>query len=553
MINSLSKDSHITQYHRFYNSGYDSNQKNTGTNVSKSAPSYNQTITVRKPAEISFSGFSGPEMARDPEFVKFINEVKTTIGNSPKLGKVKKFIFSAIESLEGNSKFSNEEINKFITNEENKKYLNTLINNLDNTVKGKYETQYDKFSSRRKHDERNDIMKAAVDGVFGLEQPNRRFYNSKRVQQFLEIATDHKTVFGAFFALVLTCTLRPLAIMATPADKKNADDKKYASAHSISSGMIGFLISLGFLSPFAIATNKLMDTEKYNKDFKIIKEGSYLLKDRAIRSAAKSYFSMLPDTVISPIKASITIALLPIILKKVFGLEKKKHDAKAQEKPQNPIQSTTATSSTFQDKSIPNTSNTNVKTSKSVSFGSESNFFKQIRQVWEQIKMPFNALTTAMAKGFAKLAETKPVRALLEKTVKYDKFRKNLVAHLSALTSIILSGFYVKKTLSNDNLDSRNKKTLAINQASVCAVSTISAYTFDKIINKKVEEIINKMQAINYGKIEPERLGKIKDGVRSAASIMIFGVVYRFLAPVFVTPIANRIGNSMGKPKENKN
>lgn len=553
MINSLSKDSHITQYHRFYNSGYDSNQKNTGTNVSKSATVPNQDILVRKPAEISFSGFSGPEIANNQEFAEFINKVKTTIGNNTKLGKVKKFLFSAVDSLERNSNSNNEEITKFLNNEDNKKYLSTLVDNIDNAVKEKCTTQYDNFSSQRKHDERNDIIRAAIDGAFGIKQKNRAFYNSKKVQKFLEFATDQKTVFGAFFALVLTCTLRPLAIMATPADKKNADDKKYASAHSISSGMIGFLISLGFLSPIAIAANKFMDKDKYNKNFEIIKKDSYLLKDTAIRSAAKSYFSMLPDTIISPIKASITIALLPIILKKVFGLEKKKHDAKTQTK----SETTTTNASTIKNNEQTNqtektTSTASFKSSKAISFGSESNFFKPIRQVWERVKMPFNALTTAMAKGFARLAETKPVRTLLERTVKYDKFRKNIVAHLSALTSIILSGFYVKKTLSNDNLDSRNKNTLAINQASVCAVSTLSAYTLDKLINKKVEEIINKMQAINYGKIEAAKLGKIKDGVRSAASIMVFGVVYRFLAPVFVTPIANRIGNNLSKPKENK-
>lgn len=177
----------------------------------------------------------------------------------------------------------------------------------------------------------------------------------------------------------------------------------------------------------------------------------------------------------------------------------------------------------------------------------KSKFFGPITKLYSNF---MNSLTDGMAKGITKFLELKPVEKVIMVTIKNESFRKNLVAHLSALTSVILSSFYVEKTLKNKDLDPQKRKTLAINQGSVCALSTLFAYTFDKLANKKVEEVINKFCAINLKTERAQDLGKYKDGIRAASSMMIFGLMYRFIAPVIVTPIANAIGNKLNEKKE---
>ncbi len=125
----------------------------------------------------------------------------------------------------------------------------------------------------------------------------------------------------------------------------------------------------------------------------------------------------------------------------------------------------------------------------------------------------------------------------------------NIVAHLSCLTSIVISGLYVKKTLSNDNLDKQKRTTLAINQGAVAVVSAIGSYSLDNLANKQVDKFIGRFTAVNAGE---EKIGKYLDGIKAAKSIMIFGLMYRFIAPVLVTPIANSIGNLIEERNEAK-
>lgn len=146
-------------------------------------------------------------------------------------------------------------------------------------------------------------------------------YTNKNVKKFFHMAESTPAVFSSLFALMLTCTLRPAAIMATPSSKKNVDDKKYASAHSIASGVIAYILSLGLLQPLANAMNKI---KKSPEEFMKTSKAEYL-KDTDAFKAAKKYVSLFPETLIAAPRATATIALIPVILKYGFGLEKKKN------------------------------------------------------------------------------------------------------------------------------------------------------------------------------------------------------------------------------------
>lgn len=163
----------------------------------------------------------------------------------------------------------------------------------------------------------------------GLSPRLEKFYKSKGLENVLKFANDHQLIFGASFALLITCILRPGAIMVAPS-KKNKEDQKYASAHSIASGIIGFGISTLMFLPIENAIKRLKENPR-----ELIKNGSPLLTTKdgkaILKDAPRTYIERLPDILGAVPKGILTIALIPPILKYCFGWEKKKpQDQKAQ-------------------------------------------------------------------------------------------------------------------------------------------------------------------------------------------------------------------------------
>ena len=142
----------------------------------------------------------------------------------------------------------------------------------------------------------------------------------------------------ALFAILITCALRPATIMALPG-KKNEDreNKINAAAHSVASGIIGFISATIVMSPFDAAMKKVKnDPAKYLGIGK--KAESYLgdLKAKGLSKTAKfknveTLMKMGPDIIIGIPRSIITIALIPPILKYVFGIEKKPKNKKVEE------------------------------------------------------------------------------------------------------------------------------------------------------------------------------------------------------------------------------
>ncbi len=155
-------------------------------------------------------------------------------------------------------------------------------------------------------------------------------YTSKSFKNFLEIATDNEPVFSAAFAVLLTCILRPASIMSLPG-QKNKDDKKYAAAHSMASGIMGYMLSLILFSPLAAAIDKIAENpQEYLKEeakhFSNKKAGNF--KGTAKFKLASRLMKMGTEALIAVPRAIVTIALIPPILKYVFGWEKKSSGAK---------------------------------------------------------------------------------------------------------------------------------------------------------------------------------------------------------------------------------
>lgn len=168
-----------------------------------------------------------------------------------------------------------------------------------------------------------------------------KILSSKLFGGILDYAEDHPISCNALFSLVLAGMLRPATIMALP-DKegKNKKDKLNAAAHAVASGIIGFISSTIVMSPFDAAMKKIKANPS---NFLNKKAESYLgnLKEKGLTKTPKfknveKLIKMGPDIVIGIPRSIITIALIPPILKYVFGIDPKaKKDAPKQAQTEN--------------------------------------------------------------------------------------------------------------------------------------------------------------------------------------------------------------------------
>lgn len=176
---------------------------------------------------------------------------------------------------------------------------------------------------------------------------------SSTFNSFLKLTHEHNIATSAFISLILAGALRPATIMALPG-KKDKEDKIYASGHSMASGVIGFIASVILTSPLDTAiksynkrfkdlykdpeknAKKIADLpskamKKLYEDLKNLNakdadEALIQLKQKEIK-ALELAMKNIPDWIIAIPRSIVTIALIPPILKYVFGVEKKKKPA----------------------------------------------------------------------------------------------------------------------------------------------------------------------------------------------------------------------------------
>lgn len=150
----------------------------------------------------------------------------------------------------------------------------------------------------------------------------------KMLNKLWDLSAGSTVVAQNLVALVLAAVLRPIAIVSLPG-KKNKDDKIYASGHSISSGLIGFGFASIIMYPFDKAAKKIKaNPTKYLTDLskKIYKVDNLEdLHNSKIFKNVEKMFNMGHDALLfGVIKAMLTVALIPPVLKYVFGVEKNK-------------------------------------------------------------------------------------------------------------------------------------------------------------------------------------------------------------------------------------
>jgi hypothetical protein len=468
-----------------------------------------QTPAMTKPQHDSVSFGGAAKFASAEGLSKAIEAAKQVIGKNG--AEASKLVSSAVQEVMSGK--AGEAVSKLTKNDSKLvPVLQTVASDAKNLVRG---VEPDKVTAKAM-----EIVNANIGELQG-----GKFLRSKGLHKVLDMANSNQAVFDALFALGLAGVLRPATIYALPT--KNKDDNAYAAGHSISSGLIGFGMSLLINAPIANAMKNVKNNPKQYLKNDTIKKLGKIAKDPITGNAALAgknfdiatrYVNMLPKIAFAIPQACLTVALVPVMLKNVFGIEKGKSKKTAEPAPQV-------------------AKNTHQKDEKKISFGGAPVDGKKV-----------GVIKNALSKVVAGVLNNKTAQKIVDKTAKSDV---NIVKHLSALNGMIISGMYVVRTLKNDKLDPERKSTLAVNQATVSIVSTVLGYFFDAKANKKIDKLAQKFQAANFDKA-PAKLAECTNGIKAATSMMIFGLVYRYISPVLVTPIANKIGNAINAHKHAK-
>ena len=160
----------------------------------------------------------------------------------------------------------------------------------------------------------------------------------------------------------------------------------------------------------------------------------------------------------------------------------------------------------------------------------------------DKVTKSYNSfIENVMAKKFiAPIMDSKVMNNLADKLGN----KKDITDHMATIGSFVTTTTYAGTTLKNKNLERKPARTLALNQILVTALSTIGAYTINGGLEKFTKNMSYKFRDTN--KSLPDKvLEKRIKGFGVAQKLLTFSLVYRYVAPVLVTPIASKIGKAL--------
>jgi len=290
----------------------------------------------------------------------------SSAGNGAELDKktlnkeTKGLIEKVIDFVQNPGQKADEAVQKFLETDSNGKTVETFLDDVKNVTKHKdIETikeileKDDKdlvpsnfnISINYESDRYKNLVKKSVNeavDILNFTENAGKLYTSRGVEKILEKAEKNQLVFNAMFSAILACAVRPATIVALPG-KKNKDDKKYAAAHSVASGVMGYLEALIIATPIAAAvaliskkptkylteaTMKFIENKKpaqavAQKARRVAREAMEFADNKRF-SVASKYLNMVPGFISAIPQAMLTVALTPPVLKYVFGLDKSK-------------------------------------------------------------------------------------------------------------------------------------------------------------------------------------------------------------------------------------
>lgn len=262
-------------------------------------------------------------------------------------------------------------------------------------------------------------------------------YTNKTFKKGLEFAAENGALFSAATIFGCSVGVRPLSIWMTPhVDKEN---KKVLCAKSIASSLAGYLMMFGISKPVANSIKKIdKNPEKYlsSKTIQNLKEKNETLQYSKTYTFATQMFKLGLGVVTAVPKALLTVAGLPVVMKKAFP-----------------------------HKQETNRQNINFK-------GKKDGLAKNIAKVINQ-------------DGMQKFSK------------KYKD--SNFPMHIVALTDVLTTATFIHETNRSKKIEEKRKKTLAYNAAISTGLSILSGYIIDKLLDKPTEKFIQNFRKANKG------------------------------------------------------
>lgn len=258
-------------------------------------------------------------------------------------------------------------------------------------------------------------------------------YTSNTVKKGLELASSNGALFGAS-ATVAFSAIRPISIMCTP--KTDKENRKIASAKSITSSLINFGLMLLLSVPLAKAIKKIDNrpSEYLKKEtINTLKESGKELTNSKGYVFATQLFKLGIASLVAVPKAVMTASGMPYIVN-VFSNDKK---------------------------------NQNVS---------------------------FQGLTDKTAKGIGNILNRKGMIKFADKHKD-----SNFPMHITALTDAVATLAFIHQAKNSNKIEEKRKKALIYNAGISTALSIAGGYTIDKILNEPTEKFINKYKKINKG------------------------------------------------------
>ncbi len=184
--------------------------------------------------------------------------------------------------------------------------------------------------------------------------------------------------------------------------------------------------------------------------------------------------------------------------------------------------------------------NVNVKAAQPIKPAKQVSFGKGYSEVINDV--------LHLSGGFEKLSKTKPLQ-------KFAQFlsTKNAFTHLLVMDSALISSTYMLRTAKNKKIPKDQKPAMLINDALVWGFSTTCTYLLDSKLNNLAEKTIDRFVKANKGSTHVmEHLDDYVKGIKNIKSLVVAGFIYRYVGPVIMTPIANKISKKVKEMKQAK-
>lgn len=325
-----------------------------------------------------------------------------------------------------------------------------------------------------------------------------RVLKNKFLLKGLENISKHPTSFSAGVSLFMSLGIRPVAIFATPDTEK--ENKQYAASNSICSGLIKFGMVEAVALPVEYGIQKIDgNPEKFLKPSTIKKLGgigskSYKLITQMIKLST-GFLTAVP-------KSILTIALIPVIMSKLFPNHSKEAPA------QNML---------AQDKSEHNA----PAPQKGVNF--------------------MGGVSEKISKGLGKIIDNKTLQNFALKNQDKDK---DIAKHMTAATDILLTGSSVYRVNKSKDIKENRKRALNYNNIISTAVTLFGGYGIDRLVKSRTGKFIDKFKSLNAS--DP-KLSKYVEGMNILRPALIFAAIYYGILPIFSTFMAEKIDKYIEK------